>query len=295
MRLRLSPILVVLGLAPLPLYAQGGSMEDVTRVLLLEHTFTSAADSAVTELRKGVMYWAEVDGPGAPDIRSVRRYGHRALVVDTDTTSSTARWFEVHVGQNGSYVVRLTQLSPGDTTTLKLYRDDPETRRLAELHDRDFTMGVFFGGGGHTGYRLEPSLDDPGSGRQFEGGLITQTGGIFSALIGLSRHSLHDPDFAIPWFFLEPRVLLKSGHFLGRRRTDVTLTLRLAAAPESGPHHLPPNVWAPGITLTHHLSSEGRRRGLSLYAAWRHGWISNVPESQRNETNEFTAGLAWLP
>ena len=153
---------------------------------------------------------------------------------------------------------------------------------------------MLFGAGGHTGYRLEAAPGDPSGGRQFEGGIVTQSGSWFSAVLGLARQSLHDPDFAVAWFFLEPRARIASG-LLGGSRTDLALTLRVAAAPESGPHHLPPNLIAPGITITHHLSGDGRRRGVSIYTSVRHGWIGNVPETDRNTTNEFTAGLAWVP
>lgn len=292
---RLSLILMVLTLAPASLAAQGNTPEDSSRVLLLEWSFTSPTDSAVAVLKKGVMYWAEVDGPGIPDIRSARRYGQSALVVDADATPIASRRFEVHVGQPGPYVVRLPGLPSGQVATFKLYRDDVETKRFADSQDRNFTIGILFGGGGHTGYRLEPSAGDPRGGRQFEGGIVTQSGSWFSALLGVSRQSVHDPDFAVAWFFLEPRARVASGRFLGSRRSELAVTLRVGAAPETGPHHLPPNVIAPGITLTHHLSSDGRRRGVSIYTAWRHGWIGNVPEIEHRTTDEFTAGLAWIP
>src|SRR5262249_58217496 len=117
----------------------------------------------------------------------------------------------------------------------------------------------------HTGCGRGPTLAEPGGGRKFEGGVLPQRGSFFSALIGWSGQSLHDPDFAVGWFFLEPRARIMSGRLLGGYRSDLALTLRVAAAPEAGPHHLPPNLLAPGITLTQHLSGDGRRRGLSLY------------------------------
>jgi hypothetical protein len=291
MRLHWSPVLMLLSLAPVSLAAQ---TTDSARVLLLEQGFASATDSALVHLRKGVMYWAEVDGEAAPVIRSTARYGQSALVVDADAASVAAHRFEVHAGQSGPYVVRLPGLPPGQSAAFRLYRDDAETERFAESHDRDFAIGVQFGFGGHTGYRLEPATRDPAGGRQFEGGIVTQSGSWFSAVLGLSRQSLHDPDFAVAWFFLEPRARVASG-LLGSGRTDLAVTLRVAAAPESGPHHLPPNLLAPGITITHHLSNEGRRRGASVYTSWRHGWIGNVPETDRNTTDEFTVGLAWIP
>jgi hypothetical protein len=295
MSLRLSPILLTLTLAPASLAAQENIPADSSRVLLLEQPFTSLADSALVSLKRGAMYWAEVNGPGTPGVRAAGRYGQSALVVEAVAAGDGARRFEVHTGESGAHVVRMLGVPPGETATLKIYRDEAETERFAESRDRDFAIGLTFGGGGHTSYRLEPSVGDPRGGRQFEGGIVTQSGSWFSAVLGLSRQSLHDPDFAVAWFFLEPRARVASGRFLGSGRTDLSLTLRVAAAPESGPHHLPPNLLAPGITVTHHLSSDGRRRGFSVYTSWRHGWIGNVPEDNRNTTDEFTAGLAWIP
>ncbi|MEP6689295.1 MAG: hypothetical protein ABJC36_13175 [Gemmatimonadales bacterium] len=263
-------------------------------MLVLEQGFATPKDSTLVALKKGVMYWAEVDGPGTPVIRSAGRYGQSALIVDADVPGVAAHRFEIHTGHSGPHVVRLSGFPAGGTATLRLYRDEAETKRFAETHDRDFAIGILFGGGGHTGYRLEPATRDPAGGRQFEGGIVTQSGSWFSAVLGLSRQSLHNPDFAVAWFFLEPRARVTSG-LLGSHRTDLAVTLRVAAAPESGPHHLPPNLLAPGLTITHHLSDGGRRRGPSIYTSWRHGWIGNVPESDRNTTDEFTVGLAWIP
>jgi hypothetical protein len=267
---------------------------DTTGVLILEHRFSSPADSTLVELRKGVMYWADLDGPGTPAIRAARRYGQSALVVDADVPGSAVHRFEIHAGQSGPHRVHLPGLPAGQEVTLRLYRDEAETRRFAESRDRDFAIGLVFGGGGHTGYRLEPAPGDPQGGRLFEGGIVTQSGSWFSAVLGLSRHSLHNPDFAVAWFFLEPRARVASW-LLGRARTDLAVTLRVAAAPESGPHHLPPNLLAPGLTVTYHLARDGRRRGPSIYTSWRHGWIGNVPETDRNTTDEFTLGLSWIP
>jgi hypothetical protein len=164
-----------------------------------------------------------------------------------------------------------------------------------DLRDEDFSIGIMFGAGGHTGYRLEPSGEDPSGGRQFEGGIVTQSGGWFSALIGLSRQSLHNPDYAVAWFFLEPRAQFMTGRLLGGGRSDLALTLRIAAAPEAGPFHLPPNLIAPGVTFTQHLSRDGRRRGVSIYTSWRHGWLRNLPEAEHHTMDEFSAGMAWVP
>lgn len=124
MRLRLSPIVLTLSLGPVSLAGQGNVPPDSSRVLLLEQGFTAPADSAVAVLKKGVMYWAEVEGPGAPVIRSASRYGQPALVVDADATGTGARRFEVHVGQSGSYVVLMPELRGSQAATLRLYRDE---------------------------------------------------------------------------------------------------------------------------------------------------------------------------
>ncbi|HUR93902.1 MAG TPA: hypothetical protein VMY76_04935 [Gemmatimonadales bacterium] len=295
MSLRLSYLPMAFGVAVAPLAAQGTVPEDRSRVLLMERSFASPMDTARAELRRGVMYWAELDGPGFPDVRWAGKYGQSALVVDAEPSPHATRRFEVHAGRSGSYVVRVRGLEPGRVATVRLYRDDVETKRFADSRDREFSIGVFFGGGGHTGYRLEPAAGDPRGGRQFEGGIATQSGGWFSALVGLSRQSVHNPDFAVAWFFLEPRARLVSGQLIRNHRSDLAFTLRVAAAPETGPHHLPPNLIAPGFTFIHHLASDGRRRGASLYTSWRHGWIGNVPETDRHTTDEFMVGLAWIP
>lgn len=299
MRFRMAAGVGVLLLTPPVLSAQDTApAADSPQVLLLEHRFgTGSADSVVVTLEHRVMYWAEVTGPGTPAFQPLRRYGWSALVVPLDEgRDDRPRRFEVHPAASGPHLIALTDLAQGSAATLRVYRDEIETRRFAESHDRDFAVGLLLGIGVHTGYRLDPTgATDPVRGGDVEGCLMAQSGGGFGACIGVARQRLPDADLSVTWFFLEPRMRIVSGRLMGDLRTDLGAALRLGQAPETGPRHISPSLIAIGLHVTQHLAPGGRRRGWSVYAAWHHGWLGNIPEPTRRETNLFTAGLTWVP
>jgi hypothetical protein len=295
------PLPVALALLVFPLHvvaAQDAAPADSGRVLIYEHRFVEGlAERAEVELERPVMYWAEVIGPGTPAFQPAGRYGFAALVVPAgEPADDRPRWYEVHVGKSGPHLIRLTGLPLGGEPTLRVYRDDIQTRRLADEHDRDFAVGLSFGAGAHTGYRLEPTGGaNPGSGSDVEGAIVAESGDWFGAAIGVGRQSFPDAGLSVTWFFIEPKARLLTRQFFGRRRTDFGASIRFADAPETGPRHISPYQIAGGVFVTQHLSTEGRRRGLSVYTALLHGYLGNVPETERRTTNRVTAGVTWVP
>jgi hypothetical protein len=292
--LALAPLLLTLHV----LAAQNAAPVDSGRVLIYEHRFVEGlAERAEVELKRRVLYWAELSGPGMPAFKPAGHSGFSALVVPAGKQADDRpRWLEVHAGKTGPHLIRITGLPPGSEPTLRIYRDDIETRRLAEEHDRDFAVGLSLGAGAHTGYRLDPTAGaDPGGGSDVEGAVVAESGDWFAAAIGVGRQSLPGAGFSITWFFIEPKARLLTRQFFGRRRTDIGASIRFADASETGPRHISPYQLAAGIFVTQHLSAEGRRRGLSVYTAVLHGRLGNVPETERRTTNRVTAGVTWVP
>jgi hypothetical protein len=280
------------------LAAQDPAPADSGRVLIYEHRFVEGlAERAEVKLERRVMYWAEVSGPGMPAFQPADNRGFSALVVPTaEPADDRPRWFEVHVGKTGPHLIRITGLPPGSEPTLRVYRDDIETRRSAEAHDRDFAVGLSLGAGAHTGYRLDPTGGaDPGGGSDVEGSVVAESGNWFGAAIGVSRQSFPDAGYSVTWFFIEPKARLLTRQLFGRRRTDIGVSIRFADAYETGPRHISPYQIGGGIFVTQHLSADGRRRGLSVYTALLHGRLGNVPETERRTTDRVTAGVTWVP
>jgi hypothetical protein len=281
------------------LAAQVVAPADSTRIPMLEHSFTAgSSDSVLVILERRGVYSAEVIGaPATPTFQPVRRYLWPALVVPVSGVQvGQPPRFEVQPGATGPHVVRVSDLPPGATAILRLYRDDVEARSRAKSRDRDFAVGLLLGGGMHSGYRLDPTGGaDPAGGRDVDLCILAQSGGRFGACLGMARQSFPDADFTVTWFFVEPRVRLVSGRLFGDLSTDLGAGLRLGQAPETGPRHISPSLLAVGFNVTQHLSPDGRRRGWSLYAAWLHGRLGNVPETERRDSDRVTAGLTWVP
>jgi hypothetical protein len=268
------------------------------RVLVLEHLFTAGSTETVTvRLERRVKYWVTLSGPGTPEFLQTRRYHPPALVAPVGPSGpGAAGEFEVYPAETGVHVIRLTGLTPGSQVTIRVYRDDFETERMASLHDHDFAVGLYLGGGLHSGYRLDPTGGDPAThGSDLEGCLLADTGHWFSTCIGAGRQTLPSADLTLTWFFIEPRARVYSGHLVGDHRFDLGASVRVAQSPETGARHISPSLLAVGVYVVQHLSPNLRQRGWSIYAAWQHGRLGNVPETEDRDNNRLTAGLTWVP
>jgi hypothetical protein len=282
---------LALALGVAPLAAQDAAVGPT----VIERRFESGLpDSVLIKLRDGVVYWAEVVGPGAPLFRAVHRYHGVALVVPHEDRNS--RRFEVHPGATDTYIVTIEGRAPEMPSTLRLVLDEPATRRRAEERERDLAVGLLLGAGAHTGYRLDPTGGlDPRGGGDFEACVMVQPGGPVDACLGVGREDFPDADFSVTWIFVEPRLRILSRPLLGGSLTDLTAAFRLSQAPEAGPRALTPILLSLGLYVTQHLTGDGRRRGWSLYTAWHHGRLGNVPETEMRNVDRITAGLLWVP
>jgi hypothetical protein len=292
------PRWLLLLVTPTLLAAQhDSSAADSGRVLLLEHRFApgDTADVVVT-LERQVVYWVDLTGPGTPLIRPLRAHARPAFLIEMEESAGAApRRFEVHALHAGPHRITLSDLPPGTETTLRLYRDTVETRRIALKRDRQVAFGVLAAAGLHSGYRLDPSGGaDPRGGTDVEGCILVETGGRLGSCLGMGRQSFPSAGFGVTWVFLEMRSRLVSGHMLGGHRTDLGATLRYSQALGAGPRDLDPALLSIGLYVTQHLTSGGRRLGWSLVCAWQHGRLGDAPETERLDTNRFTAGLAWI-
>jgi hypothetical protein len=267
-------------------------------VLVLEHQFgPDSAGNVVVNLEGSIVYWAEVSGPGTPVLQPVARNGQPAFVVPMGAGSNPQpQRFEVYARRTGPHRVSLSDLPPGGTATLRLYRDTGLTRRIAERRDRAFAVGLLLAGGVHNGYRLDPTGGaDPRGGRDLEGGLLAESGNRLGTCLGVGRQSFPDAHFSVTWVFLEERVRIVSGRFLGGRRTDLGAALRYSQALDAGPRNLYPALLTFGLHVTQHLATEGRRRGSGVFVAWQHSRLGNALETEFLDTDRFTAGVIWMP
>ena len=124
---------------------------------------------------------------------------------------------------------------------------------------------------------------------------MIRPGGPVDGCVGIGHQSFPDADYGVTWVFVEPRVRAISGRLFGGSLTDLTAAFRLSQAPQTGPRALTPVLLALGVYLTQHLSGDGRRRDWSLYTAWHHGRLGNVPETEMRNVDRITAGLLWVP
>lgn len=298
MGLYLSVCLGLLLVTPSLLAAQAeATPRDSSRVLLLEYRFgPDSTASIIVSLERRVVYWAEVTGPGTPLFQPVRHRPRPAFVVPiTEGLGDQPRGFEVYALQAGPHQVILSDLPPGTTATLKLYRNVVETQRIAEKLERQTAVGAMVAAGFHSGYRLDPTGGaDPHGGTDIEGCILVETGRLGSC-IGMGRQSFPDAGFGVTWVFIETRGRLVSGHLLGSRRTDLVATLRFSQALGAGPRALDPALLGFGLGVTQHLATDGRRRGWSISGAWQHGRLGNAPETERLDTDRFTAAISWIP
>jgi hypothetical protein len=289
---------LLLALAPVAAQAQSPAASAPSdTALVLEHRFTEGTSETVSvPLTRRVRYWAVLTGPGNPQFIPAQRYRPAALVVAAPGRGAGGEsWFELAPGDSGPHYIHLSGLPDGSAVTLRVYRDDARTARDAEARDHDFAVGLSLGGGVHSGYRLDPTAGLAQSGSAIEGCLVADTGHWFSACLGGGRETLPGADLSVTWLFLEPRArLLHTGAF-GGHLFDLGAAVRVGQATQVGRRGISPSLLAAGLYAEQHLSANMRQHGLSVYTAWQHGRLGNVPETEDRDTDRFTAGLTWIP
>jgi hypothetical protein len=271
---------------------------DTARELMLEIRFSrGSVDTGSVRLERGIVYWAEISGPGTPVFQPQGGRPLPPLVVPLERAEGApARAYEVHAYQARPHLVTVTDLSSAASGVLRLYRDAARTRGIAERRDRRVATGLLAAGGFHTGYRLVPTgAADPAGGTDLEACLLVEAGGWWGGCIGVGRQSMPDARYFVWWMFLEGRARLLTGQLLGDHRTDVGVALRLSQGLDAGPRSLDPVMLALGLYVTQHLAAGGRRRGWSVFGAWYHGRLGNTVETELLDTDRFTAGVIWIP
>ena len=289
----LAGLLLLIGIAG-KLGAQDRSWDSTD--VVLEHSFTSQSDSAVVVLRKRVAYRAELSGSDSLVITPLDAHHWPPLIVPTGFASEGARVFEVHPTATGAYSVRVVGIRGASGVTLRIYGDKVETQRLAIGRERSWNIGLGLAAGLHSGYRLDPTGGaDPSGGGDIEGYLLMEGGFPVSVYLGVARQSFPDAGFAETWYFIEPRLRLLSRTLLGTSRTDLGVMLRIAQGSEIGSREISPSQLGVGVFVNQHLAAEGRRRGWSVFGAYQHARLGNVPETEKLDTDRVLLGLTWIP
>ena len=282
-------------LAPALLAAQGGdSTRESASPLLLEHRFTDSAGQVVVALERDVVYRARVTGPGTPAFQDSRRGGQSAFVVPVARGGDEqSRWFAVYPYETGAHTVRLSDLPPGATATLRVSRDVAETRRVRAKNEHLFAFGVLLGAGVHSGYRIDPNAGaDPKGGTDWEACLLAEVADRVGACFGFGEQSFPGADFGVHWWFVEARGRIVSANVLGAYRTDLYAALRHSETEGVGTQNVNPELLSYGLYVTQHLSPGSR--GWSLYGSWEHGRLGHTSETEKINTDRFMAGAAWL-
>ena len=248
-------------------------------------------------LERKVVYWVELIGPGTPVFHPQRQRPRPAFLVPiAEGEVDAPRRFELYALQTGPHVVSLVDVAPGSVATLRLYQDVVETRRIAAKLDRQIAFGATIATGFHSGYRLDPTGGaDPRGGTDFEGGLLLEAGGSLGTCLGVGRQTFPDAGFTATWVFMELQRRIAGGQLLGDRRTDLGAVLRFSRALKAGPRELDPALLGFGLFVNQHLASEGHRRGWRIHLDWQYSRLGEALETERLDTNRFTAGITWIP
>ena len=285
-----------LGLAllvvPAAVSAQEPSPSDTTRVLLFERRFDPgiATDTTVL-LRRGVVYWAEVQGSGTPEIVAVSGQQRAAFLVPIGDTTADVRRYQLFPRQDGMHIARLTDRLAGSSGMLRLYMDVVETERITEKRDRGAILGLSVAGGFHSGFRIDP-IGAPRAGGDYEACLLYETERV-GACVGGARQSFPNAGYSAGWMVLDVRFQLLSFQWLGRN--DLGVSVRYSKGLKVGPRHHDPDMLGAGIFVMHRLSPAGRRHGWRVFAGWQHHRLSGAPETEFLTTERVTAGLIWTP
>ena len=265
------------------------------RQVVLEHQFRAASEQVTVVLRRNAVYQAELLGPGTPTFEPLN-HARAAFVLPTGDTTAQLRRFELHVFVNGPHVVRISDLTTGDSVVLVLYADTLETARIARNRDRAASLGLSVAAGIHSGYRLDPTGgNDPRGGGDVEACALLEAGNRFGTCVGYAKQAFPDAQYSASWIFLEERVGLISRQWLGASMTDLSAMLRYSKGLSIGPRNLSPDMLGLGLLVTQHFSSEGLRRGWRAFLSWQHGRLGNAPETEFLDTERLTLGLIWSP
>lgn len=271
------------------------------RVQLVElHFRRDSAGTPTLELDKETVYWAELEGRGTPLLQSMRN-GRQAFLVPVDS-GGEPRHFHIYPLESGLHSVSLVDSGGGggggSIAILRLYRDVAETERFRSKRDREdgVAFGFTFAGGVHTGLSFDSLAGtDPAGGSNYEACLYLQASDRFATCAGGARQYFPDEDVLVGWLFLEERARLFSARTLGDHTTDFGVALRLSKSTGVDGRNTYPSMLGFGLLITHHLAAAGRRGGLSVVAAWQHGLLKGAENSQDRVTDQFVAGLLWIP
>ena len=265
----------------------------INRVQILELRFPRDSVGSIV-LEKGTVYWAELDGRGEVLFRASRD-GRPAFIVPVEEGSKPRR-FQVYPAESGPHSITLTDQDSGVVVTLRLYRDVAETARTRQERDRGVAIGLSVALGLHTGLGID-SLGgtNPSGGSDWEGCLLLRSGENFAACVGAGSQAFPDAALHVGWIFFEGQVRLLSRQLFSHRNTDFDGTMRFSKATGVDSRNEYPEMLGVGLQFTQHLAEAGRRRGLSLFVSWQHGWLSSAPGSQDERTDIFKGGLIWLP
>jgi hypothetical protein len=269
--------------------------QTVNRVLIAElHFGPDSAKTSRLELEKETIYWAEVVGRGTPLVKPVRG-GREAFLVPVEDGKAPPR-FQIYPYHSGSYAVSLVDRDSAGIATLRLYRDVAETERVRKEQDGGVMVGLMLAGGAHSGLGLDSVAGpDPRGGSNYEACVLMQSSERFATCVGGARQYMPDEDEVVGWVFLEERARLFTLTPVGTHNTDVGVAVRLSKSLGIGSRGVYPGMLSFGVHLTQHLAGGGRRRGLSVVAAWQHGSLKGTHTSQDPVADQLVAGLIWIP
>jgi hypothetical protein len=265
------------------------------RVLIAELQFGhDSAGTPTVDLRKETVYWAEVVGRGTPLLKAVRS-GREAFLVPVEDGSEPPR-FQVYPLESGLHAVTLLDQDSVGTAVLRVYRDVAETERVHSVSEEGGIIGLVVAAGVHSGLGLDSLAGpSPSGGSNYEACLLMQSSDRFATCVGGARQYMPDEDLLVGWLFLEERARLLTVRPLGNRNTDFGVAVRLSKSMGVGSRAVYPGMLSFGLHVRQHLNAGRHRRGLSGVMSWQHGALKGSYASKDPTTDEFVAGLIWVP
>jgi len=271
--------------------------QTVPRVLIAElHFGHDSAGTPTVELKKETVYWAEVVGRGTPVLKAVKSGREAFLVPVEDGSEPTPARFHIYPMESGLHAVTLVDQDSAGTALLRLHRDVAETERVHRLNEEGGIIGLVFAAGVHSGLGLDSLAGpSPSGGSNYEACLLMQSSDRFATCVGGARQYMPDEDLLVGWLFLEERARLLTVRPLGNRNTDFGVAVRLSKSMGVGSRAVYPGMLSFGLHVRQHLNAGGHRRGLSGVMSWQHGALKGSYASKDPTTDEFVAGLIWVP
>lgn len=291
MKTALTVIAVLAALASSPPL---GHAQNVQRVFIAElHFARDSSGTPTLELKKDMVYVAEVVGRGMPVLKVVGS-GRNAFVVPIADGEQPPR-FQIYPFQTGLYSVSLEDQDSTETATLRLYRDVTQTRRVREVKETGGIVGFVFAAGVHSGLGLDSVAGPaPRGGSNYEACLLMQSSDRFATCLGGARQYMPDQDYVAGWLFIEERARLVTVRPFGNHDTDLGVALRLSKSMGVDDRAIYPGMLSFGVHVQQHLGAR-HRRGLSFVASWEHGSLKGTHTSQDPVTDQLVAGLIWVP